>query len=544
MRNIFLFVLLFFVLSLNKGFGDIIFVTTSSDSGAGSFRQAMFEADRAEGADTIQFNIPTSDPGYNADIGIWTIQPDTLFDKLIGDSTFIDGASQTVNQGDTNPEGPEIEIDGTNVEESGFIIEGPYNKISGLIINRFAYYGIMIGNTEATGNIIAGNYIGTDATGEIALGNVLGGIQIWGDAEGNVIGGLTPSERNIISGSTHHGNIYHGNGITLKGAYYTKILGNYIGTNKDGTASLPNIDYGISLTFGENNVIGGLEEGAANVISGNSGGGIFIRFSETTNNTILGNFIGTDPTGTHNLGNWREGIYLDWGTINNVIGPQNVIRYNGNYGIIVKHDSTTGIKITQNSISDHGPGISLQEGGNDSLASPIILEVTDSNVSGTACADCMVEIFSDSLDEGRIYEGTTTADGSGNFMWTGNTTGPNVTAVAIDTAGNTSQFSSAFVTSVEESEHVQIPGKYGLFQNYPNPFNPTTAIGYRLSAVSDVELSIYNVLGQKVATIVSTRQEAGIHQIEWDATEFASGVYYYKIQAGEFVDVRKMVLIR
>jgi hypothetical protein len=509
----------------------IITVTTTNDSLSGSLRQAIIEADTSSHADTIRFNIPTSDPGYNADIGVWTIQPASEFDNMIGDSTFIDGKSQSTNQGDTNPQGPEIEIDGTNVEGSGIIIEGSSNKISGLIINRFSDYGVIIFSSEATGNIIAGNYIGTDATGEISLGNELGGILISGYAEGNIIGGLSPSERNIISGSSHSGNIYHGNGITIKGGHRNTIIGNYIGTNKDGTTPLPNVDYGICLTFAEENVIGGLEDGAANVVSGNFYGGIFIRFSETMNNTILGNFIGTDVTGRYNLGNFRKGIYLDWGTKNNVIGPQNVIRFNGNYGIIVKHDSTTGHRITQNSISDHGFGIFNDEGGNDSLSSPIIEEVTETYISGTACVDCMVEIFSDSSDEGAIYEGTVTADGSGNFSWIGVASGPNVTAVAIDTAGNTSQFSTPFVTIVEQFNHSQMPIRYRLYQNFPNPFNPKTAIGYWLSAVSDVELSVYNVIGQKVATLVSGRQAAGFYHVEWEANQMPSGVYYYRIKA-------------
>jgi len=523
---------------------SIITVTTTNDSLPGSLRQAIIEADSSSHADTIQFNIPTSDPGFNADTGVWTIQPDTVLPYLLGDSTVIDGISQSTYQGDTNPHGPEIEIDGTNVEDNGFVIEGASNKISGLIINRFARFGIWIEDSEALYNIIAGNYIGTDATGEFSRGNERGGILISGYAERNIIGGMSPSERNIISGATHHGNIYHGNGLTIIGGYRNTIIGNYIGTNKDGTIPLPNVDYGICLTFAEENVIGGLEDGAANVISGNLIGGIFIRYSNTMNNTILGNFIGTDVTGRYNLGNFREGIYLEWGTKNNVIGPQNVIRYNGNYGIIVRHDSTTGHRITQNSISDHDFGIYHDQGGNDSLASPVIQEVTEIYVSGTACADCLVEIFSDSSDEGAIYEGTVTADASGNFSWTGVAAGPNVTAVAIDTAGNTSQFSTPYVTPVEQDDHLQIPREYRLSQNFPNPFNPTTMINYELRMTNDVDLSIYNLLGQKVATLVSEKQAAGSYQVEWHAGEMASGVYYYRIKAGQFDDVKKMILLQ
>jgi hypothetical protein len=85
---------------------------------------------------------------------------------------------------------------------------------------------------------------------------------------------------------------------------------------------------------------------------------------------------------------------------------------------------------------------------------------------------------------------------------------------------------------------------YSLSQNYPNPFNSTTAISYQLSAFSKVELSIYNLLGQRVATLVSGRQQAGAHQIEWDASDFSSGVYFCRIEAGHFVKVIKLALVK
>ncbi|NQT26108.1 T9SS type A sorting domain-containing protein [candidate division KSB1 bacterium] len=92
--------------------------------------------------------------------------------------------------------------------------------------------------------------------------------------------------------------------------------------------------------------------------------------------------------------------------------------------------------------------------------------------------------------------------------------------------------------------NTNIPLSYDLYQNYPNPFNPTTVISYQLSAVSEVDLSVYNLIGQKVATLVSGKQNIGLHQLEWDASGFASGVYYYRIKAGKFIDVKKMILTK
>ena len=96
----------------------------------------------------------------------------------------------------------------------------------------------------------------------------------------------------------------------------------------------------------------------------------------------------------------------------------------------------------------------------------------------------------------------------------------------------------------DEQENKSSPENYRLLQNYPNPFNPKTAISYQLSAVSDVELSIYNLLGQNVATLVSATQSAGSYNIEWDGAAFSSGVFFCRLEAGEFVKVIKLLLVK
>jgi photosystem II stability/assembly factor-like uncharacterized protein len=104
---------------------------------------------------------------------------------------------------------------------------------------------------------------------------------------------------------------------------------------------------------------------------------------------------------------------------------------------------------------------------------------------------------------------------------------------------------SNLATAIEEKNIVtSFPKSFELFQNYPNPFNPRTIINYDLPKTNDVILSIYNLLGQNVAILVNEQQIAGHHQIEWDASGYASGVYYYRIEAGEFQDVKKMILLR
>jgi len=83
-----------------------------------------------------------------------------------------------------------------------------------------------------------------------------------------------------------------------------------------------------------------------------------------------------------------------------------------------------------------------------------------------------------------------------------------------------------------------------LNQNYPNPFNPTTEIAFDLPNKTDVKLSIFNILGQKVATLVDKNMLAGSYTVQWDAGEAATGVYFYKLEADNFTETRKMMLLK
>ncbi|MCK4427577.1 MAG: T9SS type A sorting domain-containing protein [candidate division Zixibacteria bacterium] len=101
----------------------------------------------------------------------------------------------------------------------------------------------------------------------------------------------------------------------------------------------------------------------------------------------------------------------------------------------------------------------------------------------------------------------------------------------------------------EEVDQAELPKEFGLRQNYPNPFNPTTVIQYALPKASFVKIQIYNILGQKVRSLVDEPQEPGYKTIRWDGeddggNEVSSGVYFYRIEAADFVKCRKMVLLK
>jgi hypothetical protein len=116
--------------------------------------------------------------------------------------------------------------------------------------------------------------------------------------------------------------------------------------------------------------------------------------------------------------------------------------------------------------------------------------------------------------------------------------------------GGSASIVSAFIgrylggTSSSEDPTEKPRASFRLAQNYPNPFNPTTTIAYQLPVGSQVSLKIYDVLGREVATLVNTRQSAGYYTFTLNASNLATGIYFYRLQAGNFVSTKKMMLVK
>jgi len=349
---------------------------------------------------------------------------------------------------DYNNNQPGVKIDG-NQQKSGLMISGDGIQISGLYLTNFSFEAI----------------------------NILGG--------DNIIGGTLDTQRNVISGN--------GSGILIFGdkAKNNRIINNYIGLAPDGSAGEMN-DTGITIGSGaSNNIIGGESANLGNVISGNKVG-IWIGGSGTNDNKFGGNLIGVMPDGTSSLKNDNDGIYVSDSARGTCIGcgllAANTIRNNGYSGIQINDanlttvqgndisgnnehgvyiydgsdnivirntihsntedgvrvygESSTGNTISENSITGNDlNGILLMLGANGGIATPIVENASQLGVHGTACSGCTIEIFSDDLYQGRIYEGNTIADSQGGWQYNGALTGPNVTATATDANGNTSIFS-------------------------------------------------------------------------------------------------------
>ncbi|MGB2960749.1 MAG: right-handed parallel beta-helix repeat-containing protein, partial [Bacteroidota bacterium] len=497
-----------------------IIVDNTADTGPGSLRQAIIDAIVNPGPDTVAFAIPKTDPGFDSVMGVWTIQPASFLPALSGDETVIDGRTQAEFVGeDTNPLGPEIEIDGTNAGTNGFgfYLSGEANQVLYLAINRFDGAGIY--TYEAAWGYVAGCYIGTDATGRVAAGNLFGVAIDAGSVRMHVV--PLDTVPNVICGNKTAG-------ISMNdSSKHNIILGNLIGVTSDRSDTLGNGWGGVSvLNNSDSNQV--IDCWIGGSVSG-------VGIGRAHGNTIVNNFIGTSPDRQTQLGNTENGIVITQGSkYNRVI--ENVISHNAWNGIQVSDSSTMYNTLSRNGISRNTlEGIYLRRGANMDMAAPVILTATANQITGTASAGDTVECFADPEDEGEIYLGTALADGSGDFTLTlGQPIPPlgYVTATARDASGNTSGFSSAFAytpTSVESEG--ALPREFTLSQNYPNPFNPSTVIGFALPEKAFVRLEVVNVAGQRLAILVDTEMESGYHEAVFSAEKLSSGIYFYRLTA-------------
>ncbi len=399
-------------------------VTNTSDSGAGSFRQAITDANANAGADTIAFSIGS---------GLATISPTSAL-PTITDAVLIDGTTQTGFSS-----APIIEICGgsTGGADGLSLSSGASNStIRGLIINSFNHVGISL---QGADNVtIQGNYIGTNAAGTNALANGWSGIEFSSTSSNNTVGGRTVAERNIISGNTERG-------IYLNGSDNNQILGNYIGLNAAGTGVIANGWSGVELNnaadnntiggdviasggnrifgSGQNgiainggstgNTLGGTAAGAGNLISSNSRNGINVDAS--TGNAIEGNYIGTNVAGTAAAANGQNGISLTNGANGNIIGgttagAQNLISGNSRDGVVV--DASSGNTIAGNYIGTNAAGTAAQANGWGGIE--LVGTASNNTIGGTTAA--ARNIISGNTERGVYLNGADSNQVLGNYI--------------------------------------------------------------------------------------------------------------------------------
>lgn len=481
----------------------------------------------------------------------------------------------------------------------GIFIDSHFNILGGtepgagnLISGNFGDGVFIFGNN----NHVIGNLIGLDKYGIAPIGNENTGVMIGGP--NNVVGGTAPGAGNVISAN----NV---NAIQLtEGAHNNVVSGNFLGTDYTGTQVLGNGYYGVRISSGaSNNLIGGTIAGAGNVVSGNYRGGLSIGwYGGAFGNLVQGNLIGTDISGTQDLGNGRTGISMFGAAVDNQIGGRdagagNVIAYSEFAGVSV---NSTSIEI-RNSISgnsifgngeigidlsinasfpytdgftendagdaDNGPNHlqnfpeSINIGIDDS--ENLLIQYSIDSEPGNSEYPLDVEFFvSDEGGEGQLFfafDEYTSADYEAglktiilgpaiNFDLE---LGDQIVATATDALGNTSEFSemSALGDYVFVGDQIEIPDTYVLEQNFPNPFNPLTTIRYGLPEISDVNLMIYDVKGRVVHSYVELAHPAGWVTLEWDGTDASgnmpsTGVYFCRMISGDYSRTIKMVYLR
>ena len=318
-------------------------VTTAADTGAGSLRAAIVAANANPDLDLIAFAIPGG--------GVRTISPLAALPDVV-QPVVIDGTTQPGYAGV-----PLIELSGALAGVAhGLALRGGGSTVRGLIINRWAASGMAGGNgiyiDNAGGNRIEGCYIGTNAAGTAPAPNGSVGIFVIGATSQNTIGGTTAAARNVISG-----NAVSGIALASGGAGRNLVRGNYIGVNAAGTAAVPNQGNGVFVNSPDD-TIGGNVAGARNIISGNIDPGVFIA-ALAPRTVVLGNYVGTDVTGTIDLGNPANGITSGnpsvSGAPNAVIGDAtplggNLISGNDFPGIYLLGAASSGARVQGNTI--------------------------------------------------------------------------------------------------------------------------------------------------------------------------------------------------
>jgi titin len=344
-------------------------VTNVADSGSGSLRQAILDANAHPGADVIRFSIGTGARTIN--VGSTTGAP---LPAITGAVT-IDATTQPGFNGT-----PLITLDGARAgsRASGLVLTGSNITVEGFVIRNFAQDGVLlkdqatndtIGGTvtgqgniilgngndgveivgpKATGNTVEGNFIGTDPRGgtpAAAAANKSDGVLVRNGASGNTVGGTSLGAANVISGNGNDGVE-----IVNSGTTNNRVQGNFIGTDSSGTTAVPNKEDGILIRTGASgNIIGGTNSGAGNTISGNGNDGVEIVGEGTTKNLLQGNSISF---------NKFDGVLIRDGAAANTVGGSaaaaNFIFGNGKDGVEIVGAGTNGNVVTQNFIGiDH-----------------------------------------------------------------------------------------------------------------------------------------------------------------------------------------------
>ena len=289
------------------------------------------------------------------------------------------------------------------------------------IISANYVHGVEITGAGVSGNVVLGNYIGLDVNGTAGLGNANDGVFIALGAAANTVGSTILG--NVISSNA-------GSGVTIRdsGTSRNVVLGNSIGVNPAGTIAMGNAIMGVDIiNQAANNTVGGVATGAGNLISGNSGSGVYLGEAQTTGNVVLGNLIGTTKDGAGSIGNGTSGVIIQNSARANTIGGTatgagNVISGNTAAGILITSAGASGNLVLGNLIGTSKSGAASLGNGTSGV---IIQSSATANTIGGAATGA-ANVISGNTAEGVYLTGNGT---SGNVVL-GNLIGTSSTGAA------------------------------------------------------------------------------------------------------------------
>ena len=320
-----------------------------------------------------------------------------------------------LNQAGNSPLGNNLS--GVRIVDAPNNIVGGTWGTTGNLISRNQEHGVYISGSGAIGNTVMGNRIGTDINGNSFLGNAEEGVFIEDAADNTVggttgitLGGACSGECNLIAGLNRNGVVLRGSGATGN-----IVQSNTIGLNLSGVSARRNALHGVLVDGAPGNTIGGATAAARNVISANGdtgsiGSGVFITGTAATGNTVVGNYIGLDTTGAIGKGNYINGVHVERAGNTAVAG--NVIADNGGRGIVVARPEAAGTIIRGNIIGLDATGTNdLGNAGNGVW----LFDTTNITLGGTTAAARNVIAGNDN-DGVAITNGSTSITVQGNTI--------------------------------------------------------------------------------------------------------------------------------
>ncbi len=502
-----------------------------------------------EGASSNRIGDTTSDArniiSGSFDVGVRITDIGTEENKVLGNYIGLNAAGDAIH---ANAAGGVHITSGASRNIIGGPLASERNIISGnLPISVGEGAGVVIEGSGTTGNVVEGNYIGLDPTGTTAFPN-LDGVLIRNSATTNIVRGnliagnqkagvlvsglgsdqnvivgnriglkangteplpnvdegvriIDGAKENVVGGDKEElRNVISGNdkaGVEVLGSETTDnvVMGNYIGLSADGLQAIPNVS-GCIINQGQKNTIGGPEAGMGNLISGNQTNGVQIE-GNATENTVIGNQIGVDSAGGA-LGNGGEGVAIFGGSNTqiggNLVGTPNLIAYNANNGVYISSSTSAGNRVQQNAIHSNNLEGIVLAEGGNNSVLPPTL--TDL-LTGVSTFDATIEFFVDDDNEGRIFLGELSATAGTPFNGAfdlADYVNKNLTATATDLSGNTSQFSSPLFIDDRTPPVIVLNGESDVLLECGDIFNDPGVA----SATDNLDGNLFTQVGRSI----------------------------------------------